>query len=73
MLFPKNRLHFTRTYKGQEDAEGWIVLDLAALDLEGANKVYLPVADIEKLKAGGDKTAERLKQARALLGGDDEA
>ncbi len=73
MLFPKNRLRFTRTHQGKNDPEGWIVLDLTALDLEGANKVYLPVADIDDLKAKGDKAADKLQAARLLLGGGPEA
>ena len=68
MLFPKNRVRFTKTYQGKNDANGWIVLDLTALDLEGANKVYLPVADLDDLKAKGDKAADKLQQARLLLG-----
>lgn len=71
MLFPKNRLRFTTTYQGKDDPEGWIVLDMAGADIEGARKLYLSFADIQKLKAGGDTTSERLKQAFSLLGGDD--
>ena len=73
MLFPKNRVHFTKTYQGKNDAEGWIVLDLTALDLEGANKVYLPVADLDALKAKGDKAADKLRAARMLLGAEPDA
>ena len=72
MLFPKNRVHFTKTYQGKTDAEGWIVLDLTALDLEGANKVYLPVTDLDALKAKGDKAADKLRAARMLLGAEPE-
>jgi len=72
MLFPKNRVRFTTSYQGKTEPDGWLVLDLAGVDLEGATKLYIPMADIEKLKQGGDVTSERLKQARALLGGDSE-
>ena len=71
MLFPKNRLRFTTTYQGKDDQDGWIVLDMAGADIEGASKLYLSFTDIQKLKAGGDTTSERLKKARNLLGGDD--
>ena len=73
MLFPKNRVYFTKTYQVKNDAEGWIVLDLTALDLEGANKVYLPVADLDALKAKGDKAADKLRAARMLLGAEPDA
>jgi len=70
MLFPKNRVRFTTTYNGKDDAEGWIVLDLKGIDLEGASKIYLPAADLHRLQEAGDTTTNRLKQARMLLGGD---
>lgn len=69
MLFPKNRVRFTTTYQGKSDPKGWIVLDLKGVDLEGATALYLPMEDIQKLKEGGDTATDRLKQARALLGG----
>ena len=69
MLFPKNRMRFTKSYQGKTEPDGWIVLDLAGADLEGATKLYLSVTDLEKLRTGGDVTAERLKQAFSLLGG----
>jgi hypothetical protein len=71
MLFPKNRMRLTDSYAGKTDPAGWIVLDMKGLDLEGASRVYLSVAEIEKLKAGGDVHSARLAQACALLGGFD--
>ncbi|HZO86948.1 MAG TPA: hypothetical protein VFB38_01315 [Chthonomonadaceae bacterium] len=73
MLFPKSRMRFTTTYQGKSSPEGWIVLELTGVDLEGANKIYLPMEEIEKLKQRGDTAADKLKQARALLGGDMDA
>lgn len=70
MLFPKSRISLTKTYQGKTDNEGWIVLDISALDMEGAKKLYLPIEDIKRAQAQGDKAADKLKQARALLGGD---
>ena len=72
MLFPKNRIRFTTSYQGKSEPEGWIVLDLAGVELDGVNKLYLAMADLQHLKEGGDTAADRLKQARALLGGDAE-
>ncbi len=70
MQFPRNRMRFTSTYPGKTDPEGWIVLDLAGIDLDGVRHLYLSLKEIEHLKEGGDITTDRLKQARALLGGD---
>ena len=72
MLFPKNRMRFTTSYQGKTEPEGWIVLDLKGVELDGVGKLYLPLEDIQKLQQGGDTTSDRLKQARSLLGGDAE-
>jgi hypothetical protein len=68
MLFPKNRMKFVTTYQGKDDPDGWITLDIKGADLEGAGKVYLSMADIQSLRSGGGKAAEKLQQARSLLG-----
>ncbi len=73
MLFPKNRMRFTTNYQGKTAPEGWIVLDVAGVDLDGVNKIYLSMADLLVLKQGGDVASDKLKQARALLGGDDDS
>jgi hypothetical protein len=69
MQFPQTRLKFVTTYQGKTDPNGWLVLDLAGLDLDGVNKLYLPFEQIDAAKLGGDKAADKLKQARMLLGG----
>lgn len=71
MQFPRNRMRFTSTYQGKTEPGGWITLDLSGVDLDGLKTLYLSMEDIESLKKGGDKAADRLKQARSLLGGDD--
>lgn len=70
MLFPKSRMRFTTVHQGKTEPDGFIVLDLNGVDLDGVNKIVLPVTDIQKLREGGDTAADKLKQARALLGGD---
>lgn len=72
MLFPRNRLKWTSTFKGKTDPDGWLVLDLAGADLEGATKVYISADEIDRLRKQGDTASKRLLEARALLGGDDE-
>ena len=70
MLFPKSRMRFTSSFQGRSEPEGWIVLDVTGVDLDGVNKIYLSMADLQHLKEQGDTSIDRLKQARALLGGD---
>lgn len=72
MLFPKSRVRFTHTYQGKTDPQGWYVLDLKGVDLDGATTLYLAAAELDALKARGDTASDRLKSAKALLGGDDD-
>ncbi|MCS6777018.1 MAG: hypothetical protein RMJ43_11255 [Chloroherpetonaceae bacterium] len=69
MRFPKRKMRFTAHYQGDTDPEGWIVLDIANTDLDGVSKLYLSLSDIQQVREGGDLAEERLRQARALLGG----
>jgi hypothetical protein len=71
MLFPKSRMRFTSSYQGKQGNPGWIVLDLTGADMDGANKLYLPAEQLEKLIRDGDLAGDRLKAARFLLGGGD--
>lgn len=72
MLFPKNRMRLTHTRQGKNDPEGWITLDLAGFDLEGIRTLYLPVSDLNAIREGGDKQADRLNRAKTLLRVEDE-
>jgi hypothetical protein len=73
MLFPKGRMRFTSSYQGKSEPDGWIVLELTGAELEGVGKLYLSMEDILNLRQRGDVTTDRLKQARSLLGGNDES
>jgi hypothetical protein len=69
MDFPKQKLRFTSIHGGDRSAEGWLVLDIRNLDLEGVGQIYISLADVRELKAQGDQQADALRQARGLLGG----
>jgi hypothetical protein len=62
-------MRFTTNYPGKTDNEGWIVLDVTNTDLEGVNKIYIALEDIQNVKEKGDAADDQLKKARALLGG----
>lgn len=72
MLFPKSRMRFASTYAGKTEPEGWLALDLKGFDLDGVTKLYLPMEDVLAVKEGGDTASDRLRQARALLGGEED-
>jgi hypothetical protein len=67
MLFPKNKLRFTTLYQGNTDPEGWLILDLANMDLDGVNKIYIPLPDVQTAKDKGDAAMERLEKAKMLF------
>lgn len=69
MRFPKQKLRFTKLHDGRTVPEGYIVLDLKGVDMEGVTSLVLEVADIEAARAGGDQQEEAKRRARELLGG----
>ena len=70
MLFPKNRMKFRRDHGGKTTPEGFLMLDISAVDLDGVRTIVVSVEDIEAIRAGGDKASDRLSDAKKLLGGD---
>lgn len=72
MLFPSQKLKYTRSYQGKTEPEGWLVLDIAGVDLDGVTKIYIPYGDVQSVHDRGDVASNRLQQARALLGVDPE-
>jgi hypothetical protein len=69
MDFPKQKMRFTSTHGGDRYEEGWLVLDIRNVDLEGVGQIYISLADVSELKAKGDQQVDLLRQARSLLGG----
>jgi len=61
-------MKYVTTFKGKDDPEGWIVLDLKGADIEGATKVYLSMVEIQNLKQRGNRAEEKLQEARSLFG-----
>jgi hypothetical protein len=68
--FPKQKLRFTTTHGGDRSEDGWLVLDVRNVDLEGVGQIYISLADVRELKAKGDLQGDLLRQARGLLGGE---
>ena len=69
MDFPKNKMQFVASHGGNSSPEGWIVLNIGNMELEGVNKIYISLADVEQLRAAGDAREQELRKARELLGG----
>jgi hypothetical protein len=69
MNFPRNRMRFVRTHEGSVSAAGWLELDVRAVDLEGASKVFIDLAEVDRMRAAGDQSDQALETAKRLLGG----
>lgn len=69
MRVPRQRMRFTRTDEAHSDPTGFLVIDLKALDLDGVDRLVLPWADLEAVRAQGDKQADESKRVRDMLGG----
>ena len=69
MKFPKQKMRFTSTFAGDRSEDGWLLLDVRNVDLEGVTQIVLSLAEVKEVQAQGDEQAERLKRARSLLGG----
>jgi hypothetical protein len=72
MDFPKEKMRFTSAHGGDRSEEGWVVLDVRNVDLDGVSEIVISLADVQELKAKGDQQVDRLAQLRSLLGGGDE-
>ncbi|MHB1001408.1 MAG: hypothetical protein ACYC27_19385 [Armatimonadota bacterium] len=70
MLFPKNKIKHTTSFGGNKSEEGWLILDIGNIELEGVNKIYIDLNDVEVIKKESAKESEALKQAKRLLGGE---
>ena len=47
MHFPKERIRFSKSVDGRLSEEGYLVLDLKGLDIEGATSFVIEMAEIE--------------------------
>lgn len=67
MEFPKDKMEFSPTHEGKGTEQGWLVLDIRALDLEGVSKIYIDLSEVEKVKQKRVKEGDALQRARKLL------
>jgi hypothetical protein len=70
MLFPKNKMSHTTSYEGNKSEDGWLILNIGNVELEGVTKVYVDLRDVDEVKKKAAKGADSLEKARRLLGGE---
>lgn len=69
MIFPTNKIRLVDSYDGKSSSEGWLELNVHAVDIEGAAKLYVNLDDVKLLKDRQSKESDALQQAKKLLGG----
>lgn len=69
MLFPKTKMAHTSVYHGTKSDEGWLVLDIGNMDLEGVTKIFIDIKDVEDVKEKSQRGLDVLSSTKRLLGG----
>jgi len=67
MEFPGERMAITYSYQGKSSDTGWLVLNLRGLDLEGVNKLYVNLDDLEQLKLRQDRQESQAQFVREFF------
>ncbi|MCC6730288.1 MAG: hypothetical protein IT208_13205 [Chthonomonadales bacterium] len=68
MRFPKERVRFARIHDGHAAPNGYLVLDLRGLDIEGVASLVLDMDEVSAAQGQGDREAEARRQLRDLFG-----
>ena len=69
MKLSPEKMDIVGVYEGKSSSSGWLVLDISKLDLDGINKLYINLDDVESMKQTKGEQADALTQAKKLLGG----
>lgn len=70
MLFPKEKMSHTSIYQGNKSDEGWLILNIGNMELEGVNKILIDLRDLDEIKRRAQKESDALSEAKRLLGGE---
>jgi len=72
MKIPARFLRVSPTHNGVDSKEGWLEIDIRALDLEGVTRLHVDLADVAAVKMKRDKAAASLDAWDAAFGTKDE-
>ncbi len=70
MLVPKEKMDHASTYRGDKSDDGWLVINIGNMELEGVTKLYIDLRDIDAVKQRKTNESDALDKAKRLLGGD---
>jgi len=72
MRIPARFIKYAATASGTSSKEGFIEIDIRALDLDGVTKLYVNLDDVSRVKDKRDGAMESLEAWDALFGGKEE-
>lgn len=73
MRIPARFIKYAAAVGGQASEEGFVEIDIRALDLDGVTKLYVNLDDVAKVKGKRDEAVAALDAWESMFGkGDDE-
>jgi len=71
MRVPRSRLEIAQTHEGKKSQHGWLVINVAGLELEGVSKIHVDLDEVEALKGRRDAVSSRLAELFGPANDDD--
>jgi hypothetical protein len=68
MEVPARFVRFSPSRRGVPSEEGWIEIDIKALDLDGVSKLYVNLSDVAHLRQKRDEAAKTIDAWDAAFG-----
>lgn len=68
MQIPARFLRVHPSYRGVRSQEGWLEIDIKAVDIEGVSRLFVNLDDVAKLRAKRDEAASLLDAWEAAFG-----
>ncbi len=69
MRVPANRVKVLKSLDGKVTPDGYLVIEIKGLDIEGVNRLAIDMADVDNARKGGGDAEDAGARARKLLGG----
>jgi hypothetical protein len=68
MQIPARFLRVNAAYKGVANTEGWLEIDIKAVDIEGVSKVYVNLDDVARLRLKREQASATVDAWDAAFG-----
>lgn len=70
MRIPARFLKIAQTYSGTKSQEGWLEIDIRALDFDGVTKLYVNLDEVTSVRGQRDEAAAALEAWDKAFGTD---